>query len=199
MRSLVLELRQQGVRHVRPDLAEGALSDVPEGDPSPELVGVDLAIPADAADPVAGTVPLVHPEEFQDLRRPLWVLLEKAEIDRVGIFPFYPEEGTVASLLEGQISDEIKLERVERLSALQERISFRRQKRFEGRIMKVLVEEVNGSEGYAEGRSFREAPEVDGVIEIGVPELNNIASGEFAQVRIIEALEHDLLGEVFLT
>ena len=60
--------------------------------------------------------------------------------------------------------------------------------------MKVLVEESNCTEGYGEGRSFREAPEVDGVIEIegtGV-----IVPGEFSQVRIIEAFEHDLLGEV---
>lgn len=87
------------------------------------------------------------------------------------------------------------MERVETLSVHQEKISLRRQKRFEGRIVKVLVEDVNGPEEYAEGRSFREAPEVDGIIEIETSD--TIVSGEFSQVRITEALEHDLLGVVF--
>jgi ribosomal protein S12 methylthiotransferase len=120
--------------------------------------------------------------------------LEEAEIDRVGVFPFYPEEGTPAALLEGQIPDEIKLQRVERLSIRQEAISLRRQRRFLGRDIKVLVEEVNPAQGYGEGRSFREAPEVDGVIEINGA--SAIVPGEFSQVRIVEALEHDLIGEV---
>lgn len=120
--------------------------------------------------------------------------LEEAEIDRVGVFPFYPEEGTPAALAEEQIPEEIKLERVERLSMRQEEISLRRQRRFEGKTLKILVEEVNESERYAEGRSFREAPEVDGVIETGWSD--GLEQGEFSMVRIIEALEHDLLGEV---
>lgn len=137
-----------------------------------------------------------YPGESETQFQNLLDFLEETEIDRVGVFPFYPEEGTVASLLEGQIPEAIKLERVERLAVIQEGVSLRRQKRFEGRILKVIVEEVDHSESYAEGRSFREAPEVDGVIEIG--ESDNIAPGEFVQVRIVEALEHDLLGEVFL-
>src|SRR4030042_1430467 len=78
---LVLALRQQGIGHVGPDFTERALPDVPERDSPPELVGVDLAVPAYAADPVAGAVPLVHHEEFQHLGRPLWVFPQAAEID----------------------------------------------------------------------------------------------------------------------
>lgn len=140
------------------------------------------------------TVMVGYPGESESQFGSLLGFLEETWIDRVGVFPFYPEEGTPAAGMPGQIPDELKMERVERVTSLQERLSLRRQKLFEGRIMNVLVEEVNVSEEYAEGRSFREAPEVDGVIEISTR--NAIVPGEFAKVRIIEALEHDLLAEV---
>ena len=81
MRPFVLELHQQRLGPVRPDLAEGALPDVSEGDPPPELVGVDFPVPTDAADPVAGAVSLVHPEKLQDLRRALRVFSPQAQIN----------------------------------------------------------------------------------------------------------------------
>jgi len=140
------------------------------------------------------TVIAGYPGETEAQFESMTTFLQEAEIDRVGVFPFYAEEGTRAAVLGGQIPEEIKLQRVERISLIQEEISLRRQKRFEGKILEVLIEEENLNEGYAEGRSFREAPEVDGVIEVHISD--KIGPGSFCQVKIIGAYEHDLLGEM---
>ena len=71
-------------------------------------------------------------------------------------------------------------------------LSFRRQRLFEGRLLSVLVERVE--EGVLEGRSFREAPEVDGVVEIR--DGASLVPGTRVLVRIEEALEHDLVGRI---
>ena len=78
--------------------------------------------------------------------------------------------------------------------ALQEEISFRRQELFVGKEMKVLVEKVDEEAGIAEGRSFREAPEVDGVVEIRNIR-NGLREGDVVKVRMIEAMPHDMIGE----
>jgi len=113
--------------------------------------------------------------------------------DRMGAFAFYPEEGTEAALMQKQVSESTKKRRLEKLMALQEEISYERQKLFLNRKMNVLVERIY-KEGFAEGRSFREAPEVDGVIEI-----RNIRSdlkeGDVVEVRMTEAMPHDMAGE----
>ena len=70
------------------------------------------------------------------------------------------------------------------------RLSYERQRLFEGRVLPVLVERVEGD--VAEGRSFREAPEVDGVVEIRGGDA--LLPGQRVSVRILEALEHDLIG-----
>jgi ribosomal protein S12 methylthiotransferase len=124
----------------------------------------------------------------------LLAFLESARIDRVGVFPFYPEEGTPAAEMAGQVDEDVKRERMERLFSFQEEISFGRQKLFEGAALKVLVDGCYAEEEYLEGRSFREAPEVDGVIEASFKEI--VRPGEFVKVRILEVLEHDLVGEV---
>ena len=77
---------------------------------------------------------------------------------------------------------------------LQEEISFERQQQFVGRELKVLVEKVAGEEKYAEGRSFREAPEVDGIIEIrNIRE--DLKEGDIITLRVTEAMPHDMTGE----
>ncbi|MDO5114721.1 MAG: 30S ribosomal protein S12 methylthiotransferase RimO [Synergistaceae bacterium] len=128
-----------------------------------------------------------HFEELTDF-------VKEVRFDRMGAFSFYPEEGTEAAKMEGQLSERTKKKRLAELMRLQEEISFERQLRFEGRELKVLVERVAAGEGYAEGRSFREAPEVDGIIEIrGVRE--DLKEGDVVTVRITEAMTHDMSGE----
>ena len=127
-------------------------------------------------------------KHFEDLLN----FLKNVQLDRVGAFTYWPEEGTLAASMKGQVSEKIKQSRLQRLMSLQQEISFKRQRLFEGSEMDVLVESI--SEGVAEGRSFREAPEVDGIVEIQNVRLD-LKVGDKIRVRMIEAMEHDMIGE----
>jgi len=129
-------------------------------------------------------------KEFSNLLR----FVEKVKFDRMGAFSFFAEEGTAASKAERQVRTAAKKRRLERLMALQEEISAERQGLFVGETLGVLVEEVKNGESFAEGRSFREAPEVDGVVEIRKIR-GNLQAGDVIKVKITEALAHDMLGE----
>ena len=123
--------------------------------------------------------------------------IKEVRFDRMGAFTFFPEEGTKAAEMAGQVTQKTKDKRLEELMAVQEEISFERQQQFVGREMRVLVESVHADEGYAEGRSFREAPEVDGIIEIDNVRAD-LKEGDFVTVKITEALPHDMNGEEVL-
>ena len=124
--------------------------------------------------------------DFSSLLR----FIDRVRFDRMGAFEFSPEEGTAAARLPGQVPERTKKSRFKRLMSLQEEISLSRQSAFVGRELKVLVDKVNG-DGSAEGRSFREAPEVDGVIDMPRSEIA-FRAGEKVMARITEAFEHDL-------
>ena len=120
--------------------------------------------------------------------------LEEIRFDRVGSFLFSPEEGTRAIELPSPVSGRTQKSRRSRLMALQEGISLERQTSFIGSALEVIVDSVSGDT--AESRSYREAPEVDGVIEIErVPP--DLEVGEIVKIRVTDATEHDMTGEVF--
>ena len=118
--------------------------------------------------------------------------LEKVQFDRAGAFTYFAEEGTDAASMPKQVRNSTKERRLAELMELQEEISFARQQRFVGRTLDVLVEKTDGN--YAEGRSFREAPEVDGIIEIDGAR-NDLKAGDVIKVKIKDAVPHDLTGE----
>ena len=118
----------------------------------------------------------------------------KTRFDRMGAFAFFPEEGTEAEKMKGRVSEAVKQKRLKKLMALQEEISMERQLLFEGRAMDVLVERIDREASFAEGRSFREAPEVDGLIEIrNISE--KVKEGDIVKVLMTEAMPHDMVGE----
>ena len=123
--------------------------------------------------------------------------VKEVRFDRMGAFTFYAEEGTPAASMPGQVSEATKKKRLDTLMRLQEEISYERQQTFVGRELKVLVDRVAPEEGFAEGRSFREAPEVDGLIEIRNIR-KDIKEGDMINVRITEAMPHDMAGEEVL-
>lgn len=135
-------------------------------------------------------------EEFQGLLR----FLETIQFDKVGVFTFSPEPGTAAYDLPHQIAEDVKRQRYERVMAAQRRISLARNQAQVGRELDILVEshgELNDrtaggrKKPVSLGRSYRDAPEVDGVVVI--PGLLPI--GQMARARITGALEYDLMGE----
>ena len=120
--------------------------------------------------------------------------LEEAGIDRVGAFMYSPEEGTPAAQMDGQVDASVKNSRYDRLMTLQAEISLERQRLFLGRTLSILVDEISQDDGFAWGRSYRDAPEVDGLV--GVAEGAELTEGAFVEVLITDAEEHDLFAEI---
>ena len=118
--------------------------------------------------------------------------LEEIKFDRVGAFIFSPEEGTPAALMPKQVTKKTKISRLERLMSVQEEISLERQMLFDGKSLKVMIDTVSG--GVVEGRSFREAPEVDGIIEINSTRAD-LSPGDIITVAVTEVYEHDMMAQ----
>ncbi|MGB1257649.1 MAG: 30S ribosomal protein S12 methylthiotransferase RimO [Thiolinea sp.] len=117
--------------------------------------------------------------------------LQEAQLDRVGAFKYSPVEGAAANELPGAVDEAIKDERLERFMEVQAEISARKLSGMIGRELMILVDEAG--DGQSIGRSYRDAPEIDGEVLVEGAEL---PVGEFAQVKVTHADEHDLWAEV---
>ena len=129
-----------------------------------------------------------YPGETEEEFGALLAFLEEMKFDRVGVFTYSPEEETEAAGLPGQLPQEVKEERRLRAMELQQKISKEKNRIFIGRKLEVLVEGVG--EGISIGRSYRDAPEVDGMVLIE----GELPPNQFAPVRITGALEYDLIA-----
>ncbi len=125
-------------------------------------------------------------EEFQALLE----FAAESRFDRVGVFTFSPEDGTAASALADPVPFELRAERHDRLMALQQPISLERNQSQVGRTLDVLVE--GRGDGLSVGRSYRDAPEVDGLVLLP----GDVSVGAMVPVRINSAMEYDLIGEM---
>ena len=116
--------------------------------------------------------------------------MDEMAFDKVGVFPYSREEGTRAAGLPGQVPDEVKQERYEEAMSLQQEISLERNGEQVGRTLDVLME--GQGDGLSVGRSYRDAPEIDGLVLVP----GDAPIGEMAPVRITQAMEYDLMGEL---
>ncbi|MDM5092139.1 30S ribosomal protein S12 methylthiotransferase RimO [Aeromonas rivipollensis] len=123
-------------------------------------------------------------EEFQMLLD----FIDKAELDRVGCFKYSPVEGAKANELPDPVPEEVQEERFQRFMELQQQVSVRKLARKVGQEMTVLIDEVD-EEG-ATGRSFADAPEIDGLVYLNGE--TGLKPGDLVKVRIDEADEYDL-------
>ncbi len=112
------------------------------------------------------------------------------QFDKLGVFTFSPEPGTPAADLPDQIDEDTKEERRAQVMAVQQQISLARNQAQTGRVLDVLVEGTDN--GYTTGRSYRDAPEVDGLVLFP----GHFPVGDMVRVRINGALEYDLVGDV---
>jgi len=126
-------------------------------------------------------------EQFQELID----FVKWARFGRLGAFTYSPEEGTVAAEMPGQIGEEVKKDRLNRLMALQQRVSLELNQARVGEADEVLVESFE--RGRYAGRSRLEAPEVDGVIRF--KSQRRLNPGEYVRVKITGAEAYDLSGE----
>lgn len=125
-------------------------------------------------------------EEFEILLD----FLEEAQLDRVGAFAYSAVEGAAANQLPNPVPETVKQERLERFMELQAEISANKLSGLIGKTLQVLVDEAG--DNLSIGRSYRDAPEIDGQVIIEGQEL---PVGEFVKVMITHADEHDLWGE----
>jgi len=135
------------------------------------------------------------PGETEDEFRNLLRFLDNAQIDRVGAFPFYCEAGTTAADLPGQLPAAVVQERYETLMLRQQDIAREKNLAWIEKELDVLIENTGDDE--ISGRSFRDAPEIDGqvLLEPPAPEAA-IQPGEFVRARITAATEYDLYGRI---
>lgn len=118
--------------------------------------------------------------------------VQRHEFDHVGVFTFSPEEGTAAFDLPNQLPQEVMDGRRDRLMALQQPISLKRNQAYVGQTVDVLIEQVNPKTGQYLGRSARYSPDVDGLVYVtGAAQL-----GAIVPVTITDAEPYDLIGEV---
>lgn len=119
--------------------------------------------------------------------------IQAMEFDRLGVFQYSHEESTAAYEMEDDVPPEIKAERANRLMEIQKEISLRKNLAKVNQVFKVLFDRKEG--GYFVGRTEADSPEVDNEVLINA-ENQYVRIGDFAQVRIADATEFDLFGEV---
>ncbi len=130
-------------------------------------------------------------EEFEALLE----FVRKVRFHHLGAFVYSPEEGTAAAKLTDRVEEEIAWERHERLMQLQAEISEERNREFVGTEIDVLVEGID-EEGEVVGRTYGQAPEVDGFTRLKDYGDGIVEVGAFVKARVVEALTYDLVAEV---
>ena len=127
----------------------------------------------------------------------LLAFIQEARLDRVGAFAYSPVEGAAANILPGAVPAEIKEERLARFMATQSAISADKLQARVGQTVTVLVDEVTPEFIYA--RSIAEAPEIDGIVLIEATPTLDLMPGDFVEVTITGADEHDLFAKLPIT
>lgn len=136
-----------------------------------------------------------HPGETDEDFAELQDFLRWAELDRVGVFRYSPEEGTPSGAMDGQVPAKVAAQRHRALMSVQRPISKKKMRAMIGRDVEVLVEGVSDeSEHLLEGRYYGQAPEIDGKVFLA----NGAASpGELRRARVTDAADYDLVADLF--
>ena len=134
------------------------------------------------------------PGETEEQHQELVAFVDEMEFDRLGVFTYSPEENTPAAEIPDQIPEEVKEDRQAELMELQQEIAFDLAEDMIDREVLVMIEVKVADENSYVGRTYRDAPNVDGLIFINTDE--ELMSGDFAKVKVTGAMEYDLIGEL---
>ncbi len=134
------------------------------------------------------------PGETEEDHQCLLEFVDEMEFDRLGVFAYSQEENTPAAQMPDQVPEEVKEARRQEIMELQQEISLERSEALVGQELLVMIEGRLPEENAYVGRTYRDAPGVDGYIFIQTS--RELMSGDFAQVRVTGALEYDLMGEL---
>ena len=134
------------------------------------------------------------PGETQEQHEEVMEFIDTLEFDRLGAFTYSPEEDTPAATFEDQIDEEVKEDRQADIMELQQEIAFDKAEDMIGREVLVMIEGKVADENAYVGRTYRDAPNVDGLIFINTD--LDLMSGDFVRAKVTGALEYDLIGEI---
>lgn len=134
------------------------------------------------------------PGETQEDHEELMGFVDEMEFDRLGVFTYSPEEDTPAATMPDQVAEEVKEARRDEIMELQQEISYDKGTDRIGQELLVMIEGKVADESAYIGRTYGDAPKVDGYIFVQTGEL--LMTGDFAKVRVTGALEYDLIGEL---
>ena len=134
------------------------------------------------------------PGETQEDHEELLDFVDQMEFERLGVFTYSPEEDTAAAKMPDQIDEEVKEDRQAELMELQQDIVFEQAEDMIGRELLVMIEGKVADENAYVGRTYRDAPNVDGLIFVNTDV--ELLSGDFARVKVTGAMEYDLIGEL---
>ena len=166
------------------------------GRPQNDVVGLVSRLRDAIPDVAVRTTFIVgFPGETEDEHRHLLQTIEKVGFDRVGVFTFSPQKGTRAAKLPGRVSEVTKQRRWREAMEVAQKVSLSKNRGLVGRELEVLVEgEGEGRDGnrIMAGRSYRDAPEVDGLVFFS----GDAERGKLVKVRVTGAMEYDLVGEL---
>ena len=134
------------------------------------------------------------PGETQEQHEELMEFLNETEFDRLGAFTYSPEENTPAATFDHQVEESVKEDWQADVMELQEEIILDKNETMIGQEILVMIEGKVADENAYVGRSYRDAPDIDGLVFVNTDE--ELVSGDFAKVRITGAYEYDLIGEL---
>lgn len=134
------------------------------------------------------------PGETEDQHQEVLEFVDAMEFDRLGVFTYSPEEGTAAAQMKEQIPEEVKEDRQAELMELQQEIAFEKAEALKGKEFVVMIEGYVAEENVYVGRTYMDAPEIDGLVFVQSGE--SFVSGDFVKVQVTGAYEYDLIGEV---
>lgn len=134
------------------------------------------------------------PGETQKEHQELMAFVDEMEFDRLGVFAYSPEEDTPAASMPDQIADEVKEARRGEIMELQQEIAFEKAEDMVGSRLLCMIEGKVADENAYVGRTYKDAPGVDGYIFVQTGE--PLMSGDFVNVRVTGASEYDLIGEI---
>lgn len=135
------------------------------------------------------------PGETEEDHEELMEFVDEMEFERVGVFTYSAEEDTPAYSYPDQIPEEVKEERRADVMELQQEIAFEHCENMVGKVLDVMIEGKVADEPAYVGRTYMDAPNVDGLIFVNADEM--LMSGDFVRVKITGANEYDLIGEVY--
>ena len=159
-------------------------------------LAVGTPVVAGGLDAACGTLGagVIHPGETQEQHEELMDFVDQMEFDRLGVFTYSPEEDTPAASMPDQIPEEVKEERQAELMELQQDIVFDQAEDRIGEELLVMIEGKVADENAYVGRTYRDAPNVDGLIFVNTSE--ELMSGDFARVKVTGSADYDLIGEL---